>query len=281
MKPGTHILRLNRNVMSLIATFLLTTALLAQEAPRSDTPPAPVTNPAQENAQKAKEVLQKAIVALGGDAYLKIIDFKQEGRGFGFYHGASTGVGAPFTRYYQYPDKERYEYFKDGEWVIIRNGDQGYDITWRGTREEEKKSLTTYLRRREYALDRILRGWAADPRTAFFYDGKTVQDAKEVHQVTLISPTNRKVTLYFDTRTGLPIRKVYLYRNEEMERNDEEVEIWDMYRVIQGINTPFVNTRMLNGEMTSQLFVRSVSYNTGVDSAKFNVKALNYNKLKR
>ena len=268
--------------MRFLAAFLLATQLFAQtpaNPPDAKAQPAP-SNPAVENARKAQGVIRKTIIALGGDAYLKVFDLKQEGRGFGFSKGASTGVGAPFVRYYQYPDKERWEYFKDGEWVIIRVGDQGYDTTWRGTREEDPQSLAAYNRRRQYALDRVLRQWAFDPKTAFFYDGQTMMDTKQVHKIVMVSPENLSVILYIDVRTDLPVRKSYSFRDEYRDLK-EESELFDMYRVIQGINTPFRYTRMLGADITSQIFMKVVSYNVGAGDAIFKPKEINYNKLKR
>src|SRR4029453_6168449 len=118
--------------------------------------------------------------------YLTFVDFKQEGRGFGFYQGSSVGVGVPFTRFYSYPDKERYEFFKEGEGVIIHNGDKGYETTFRGTRPEDAKDNADYNRRRQYTLDVVLRGWAQDSKTAFFYDGESIAETRPVYKVTLM-----------------------------------------------------------------------------------------------
>src|SRR5215468_1705498 len=99
----------------LVLLFTLLLSATAQTAP----------DPARENALKAKTIIAKTIAAMGGQPYLTYVDFKQEGRGFGFYQGSSVGVGVPFTRFYSYPDKERYKVFKEGEWVIIQNSDKG------------------------------------------------------------------------------------------------------------------------------------------------------------
>src|SRR5438270_61192 len=84
--------------------------------PRSVTPPAPATQP-DANAQQARQLLDKCIKALGGDAYLNIRNIKQTGRGYGFHHNEAAGVGSFFTRSYLYPDKERYDIDKD--WYTI------------------------------------------------------------------------------------------------------------------------------------------------------------------
>src|SRR5437868_6605751 len=63
----------------------------------------------QENARKAKAVLDQTIQALGGSAYLNIQDISQEGRTYSFYHGRPNSLGIVFWRFYKFPDKERIE----------------------------------------------------------------------------------------------------------------------------------------------------------------------------
>lgn len=277
--------------MMRVTTCLLAFAVsLAAQTPSPAAPatsgptkpvPANVVNPAQINAQRARDVLLRTIQALGGEAYTKVIDMKLQARGFGFYRGSSTGVGVPFTRYYQFPDKERYEYFKEGDWVIIRDGDQGWEITFRGTRAEDPKSLAAYNRRRPFTLENLLRVWLNDSKTALFYDGKTIMDTKEVHKITLINGKNQNVVLYINAQNYLPVRKTFSYRDPELGGLTEEAELYDMFRVIQGVNTPFRFTRMVNGEITAQQFLNTVTYNSGIGSAIFNPGQLNYNKMRK
>jgi hypothetical protein len=234
-----------------------------------------------DNGRKAKEIIQKTIAAMGGQAYLTYVDMKQEGRGFGFYQGASTGVGVPINRLYRYPDKERYEFFKDGEWVIIHNGDKGYETTFRGTRLEEPKATAEYNRRRQYQLDVVLREWASDPRTAFFYDGETIAETRQAHKVTLLNANNQLVTLYINAKNFLPIKKTYTWRDPEYKEMQEESELFDNWRVVQGIATPHIYTRMNNGEMTSQRFIKTVAYNVNAGEAPFTPPVVNYDRTKK
>jgi hypothetical protein len=253
--------------------LLLTLALTAGAQTSADL--------ATANAQKAKDIIQKTIQAMGGQAYLTFVDFKQQGRGFGFYQGASVGVGAPFTRFYFYPDKERYEFFKDGDWVIIHNGDKGYETTFRGSREEDKEANAEYNRRRQYMLDVVLRGWAQDPKTAFFYDGTTIAETRPVHKITLMNSQNQNVTLYINQNTFLPVKKSYTWRDPEYKEISEESELFDNWRTVKGIATPHLYTRTLNGEMNSQRFIRSVTYNTGAGDAIYKPPPMDYDKLKK
>src|SRR3984957_21036042 len=47
----------------------------------------------KENARKAKALIDQAIEALGGAAYLNINEMTQEGRTYSFYHGRPNSVG--------------------------------------------------------------------------------------------------------------------------------------------------------------------------------------------
>ena len=242
---------------------------------------APVKNPQTDNSRKAKDIVQRAVVALGGDFYTKIFDMKQTGRGFGFYHNEATGVGLPFTRYYQYPDKDRFEYFKDAEWTVIFVGDQGYETTFRGSRLLDPKENADYVRRRPYALDRVLREWVPDPKTVFFYEGTTLIGPKQVHQITLLSKDNLSETLFIDAKTFLPVQKQYTWRDPETRQMQEEAELYDEYRAVQNVQTPFKVTRMKNGEIASQRFMKTVDYNLGVGDQIFTPPVIKDGKKKK
>ena len=249
--------------MKFLLILALAASAFAQQSPASPNP-----QPTQDaNARQARQILDQCIKALGGHAYLSIRDLKQTGRGYGFHNNASTGVGIVFTRYYQYPGKERTELLKD--WTIIHTGDQGFETTFRGTTVEDPKALAIYVRRRSYALDFVLRDWLQQPGTALFYDGPTITETKEVHKVTLINSKNAAVSLYISAKNFLPVKKTFTYRDPDDNELSEESEIYDNYRPIQGIMTPFNLTRTRNGEMNSQRFLRDVTYNSGLPDALF------------
>ncbi|HUQ49228.1 MAG TPA: hypothetical protein VM056_00795 [Terriglobales bacterium] len=253
------------------AIILLLTLTVTAAAQSSSSVPQKTTSTAKApdaNLQQAKDIIDKSIKALGGQAYLQFKTIKQQGRGFGFDRtGASAGVGTPFTRYYFYPDKERYDFFRQGDWVIIHDGDKGYETTYHGTRAQEAEEISDYIRRRQYALDLVLREWAQDKRTGFFYEGVTIAETKQVHQVALMNAKNQGVTLFIDAKTFLPVKKSYTWRNLEMRETWEESEMYDGYRLIQGIQTPFILTGTRNGKMIGQRFYKTVEYNVTVNPA--------------
>src|ERR1700730_3708384 len=111
----------------------------------------------QENARKAKALVDQAIQALGGNAYLNIQDVSQEGRSYGFHLGQSEGVGVLFWRFYKFPDKDRIELTKKRDVAYVYRGDQGFEITYKGTRSEDRKAVSDYMMCGEISLDLVLR----------------------------------------------------------------------------------------------------------------------------
>src|SRR5712672_2953198 len=63
----------------------------------------------QANVQKAKAVIDKAVQALGWQAYLNASDMRSEGRGYSFHHGQPNSLGTVFWRFRKFPDKDRVE----------------------------------------------------------------------------------------------------------------------------------------------------------------------------
>jgi hypothetical protein len=209
------------------------------------------------------------IQALGGDAYLHFADTEQEGRTNGFYHGNPTGGSAPFWRFYKYPAKERVELTKGRDWIVIHNGDQGTETTFHGTKPEEEDAHKEYLLREQYSLDHVLRDWLNAPGTAFFYDGTGFTDNHQVENVTIANAKDQQVTIAIEEFTHLPVRKSFTVRDPVYKDKNTYSEIYSEYRVTQGIQTPYVVTRMKNDEMAAQRFLSRVTYNQGLQDSFF------------
>ena len=269
--------------MRFVLPFLLLTALSVGQSPiGSDVPPEPnpqlptssAVQPDQDNATRAKRITQQAIQALGGQVYLTWRTQTSQGRSYSFHRGEANSLGTLFWRFKQYPDKDRLELTKKRDVFEIFVGDKGYEVTYRGVRNlEDKEELQPYLRRRHYGLDVILREWINQPGVAFFYEGQTVAAQKQTEQVTVMNANNQAVTINFDIQTHLPVRKSFSWRDPtDKERNVEE-EIYDNYRNVQGIITPFDVTRTYNGEMSAQSFLTGASYNEDFNPEFFDPQA--------
>src|ERR1700722_3462784 len=127
-----------------------------------------------ESAHKARALLDQTIQALGGQPYLTFENRSETGRYYPLYHGRTNSTGLPYNYFVKYPDKDRFEVLalKDihvlpgsidiggvksahKDLVLIHNGNQGFEITYKGTAAQEKLDLQNYLRRREHSLEWI------------------------------------------------------------------------------------------------------------------------------
>jgi hypothetical protein len=227
---------------------------------------------AQENSAKAKALLDQAIQALGGDAYLHIQDMTQQGRTYSFHRGEATSTGVLFWRFVKYPDKERIELTKQRDVADVFNGVKGYEITFKGTAQLDSKILADYLRRRDHSLDLVLRKWINEPGVALFYEGSAIAADKPAEQVSIMNAKNDSVTLYIDSTTHLPLKKMFTWRDPTDNLLNKEEEIYDAYRPTQGIMTPYSLTRFYNGEMSNQRFLNNVTYNNSLNESMFEAK---------
>ena len=275
----------------LIAISLLCALGAAQTAP---TPAHPAPAPSainlndSANARKARAVLDQAIEGVGGQAYLSYENKEESGRYYPLYHGHTNSLGIPYNYYVEYPDRDRFEVLrlkdvhiipgqidiggvksKKSDDVLIHNGDRGYEITYKGTAAQEPEDLRNYLRRRQHSLEWIFRKWIRDPNVALFYDGPAVVDGKETEGVTLLNSENDSVSVSLDLNTHYPIKISYSWRDPKDKQKNVEDEVYDGYKLVQGIWTAHSITRYFNGETSQQRFITSASYNLKLPDSMF------------
>lgn len=277
-----------RIAVQFAVVILAASSVFAQAAP----PPAAAAPPNWPTTQfaataakdpgvlKAKQILDAMIRALGGETYLTMRDMSVEGRSYAFYHGTPSGLGMVYWRFWQAPDKDRYELTKQRDIIDLYLGDKAYETTYKGTIAMDPKQLSEYLRRRDHSLEWVIRNWLPAPGSIILYEGTAIVEQNLADKVTILTAANDSVTLAVDPGTHLPVRKSYSWRDPTDRQFDEEAEIFSNYKLIQGVNTPYSTVRMDNGEMSNQRFINSVNYNTGLAPPLFEPKGLLYSQPK-
>jgi hypothetical protein len=258
-------------------------------APRPAAPAPAIDLNDSDNARQARAVLDKAIEALGGEAYLTYQNRTEEGRYYPLYHGRTESTGIPYRYYVEYPDRDRFEviHTKDihvlpgtidiggvkvsnkFDIALIHNGDKGYEITYKGTAAQDKLDLENYLRRRQHSLEWVFRKWMRDPNVALFYVGLAVVDGKATDEVTLLNSQNDAVNAYIDQNTHYPVQVSYSWRDPKDKQKNQEDEVYDSYKLVQGIWTPHSITRYFNGETSQQRFISVAGYNLKLADSLF------------
>ena len=294
---------MNRFVFLMLFSSALGYGQVASSPPAPAAAPTGLSQPAAanpndvESARKGRALLDETIKALGGQAYLTYENRAEEGRWYHLHHGSSGGgIGVQYRMFYRYPDKDRLEVYGRGnvfiplplfgsvdvivvsrkkgkdDIAIIHNGNKGYEITNKGTAAQEKEDLDPYLRRRSHSLEQVLRKWINDPGMQYFYDGLAIVDGKPTDQVTVLNAANDAVTVYLDQNTHLPLKTSFTWRDPQDKQRNVEEEVYDNYRMMQGIMTPHSFTRTFNGEMSHQRFINTVKYNVQLPEELFEAK---------
>ncbi len=281
-------------IMKRLPLILLLSALAELANAQTAPPRAPAAaQPAinlndSDNARKARAVLDQTIESLGGQPYLTYQNRYEEGRYYPLYHGRTDSTGILYRYYVEYPEKDRFEVLrqkavhiipgqidigglksKETDIVLIHNGDKGYEVTYKGTAAQDRLELENYLRRRQHSLEWVFRKWMRDPNVALFYDGAAVVDGKETESVTLLNSQNDSVSVYLDLNTHYPVKISYSWRDPKDKQKNEEYEIYDSYKLVQGIWTPHSITRYFNGESSQQRFITTASYNLQLADSMF------------
>ena len=283
--------------MNRLALLLLVSGLAYGQAgeappPRAPLPAAPSTSVNMndsESAHKARALLDQAVAALGGQAYLTYKSRSESGRYYALHHGRTDSTGLPYNYFLEYPDKDRFEVIalkdihvipgtidiggvKSGhkvDLVLIHNGDQGYEISYKGTAAQDKLDLQNYLRRRRHSVEWVFRKWINDPTVALFYDGLTIVDSKPADGVTLLNSQDDSVSVWLDQSTHYPIKISYSWRDPKDKQKNVEEEVYDHYKPEQGIMTPHSITRYFNGESSQQRFIYTAKYNLDLPDTLF------------
>jgi hypothetical protein len=275
------------------AILLLCSLAAAQTAP-TPAPPQPTSSAPtavnlndSENAHKARAVLDQAIESLGGQPYLDYQNRMETGRYYPLYHGRTNSTGIPYNYYVEYPDKDRFEvihtkdiFLIEGEIgnvkvknkfdiVQIFNADKGYETTYKGTAAVEPLDLENHIRRRQHSVDSVFRKWIHDPSVAMFYDGAKVVNGKETEGVTLLNSQNDSVSVFLELNSHYPIKISYAWRDPKDKQRNVEEEVYDNYKLVQGIWTAHSITRYYNGETSQQRFITAAVYNQKLSDSMF------------
>lgn len=255
-----------RSAISFRGAWVLAFALFASLHAQTSTVP--------QNQQKARDLVNQMINALGGQAYLTLEDSQMEGRVGAFEHERSSGSKV-YSRFWKWPDKERLEYAKDRN-IVELFVEEAHGTAFRGSKELDPRTepgLELYIQRRHHALEIVVRQWLKEPSTALYYEGPTIAENHSAERVAISNADHDAVTLFIDVDTHLPVKKVFTILHPQSKDRDDVAEIYDNWKNVQGVNTPYNTLVALNGELRFQYFASKVSYNNHLQESLFSLPA--------
>jgi hypothetical protein len=228
----------------------------------------------EQSAAKAKGILDQAVEALGGTAYLNVHDSTCTGRIGSFDHaGDVTGFGK-FIDYTQPPFKDRQENLPKRNIIQIFNGDKGWELDRGGVSDAPQADLADFKEGVQKDIDNILRRRIHEPGMILRYGGPDIVDLKQSDWVELVDSDNRTIRIAFAENSHLPIRKTVETRDPRTQRKSTEIEYYSNYHPIDGVETAFQITRERNGIKIFQVFFDKCDYNTSLSDALFTKESL-------
>ena len=164
-------------------------------------------------ADRGRAILEVAIEKLGGAAFLEARDLRAEGRAFQFGRDERLSRLDRFVVYEKFPDKKRQELDKDKDRIVVFNGDQGWDKTFRGVREYSPEEMQRIRESNLLSVEHILRYRMNEPGLLVRYAGRDMIARRPVDLVEVVDAENRAVTIAVERASKLPVRREWSRRN--------------------------------------------------------------------
>ncbi len=198
--------------------------------------------PAETRQERGKRVVQEALEALGGNAFLQMQDRVESGRAYSFYREELSGMDLAkiYSRYLvpvpgQIAVREREAFGKDGSDAVLLTENGAWELSWRGARPLEEERYTNYKDSTLRNIFYILRQRLNEPGLAFYSQGTDLFEYKPVEIVDITDSDGRTVTVYFDKLTKLPARQMFRRRNTQFKDFDTETTIFGKYHDVGGV----------------------------------------------
>ncbi len=221
--------------------------------------------------EKAEQILQRAIEAQGGRAYLDVRSIVSRGYYTLFQEGVTT-LPRSFVDYLVYPDRERTEFRGQGARSIQVNvGDKGwiYDSATRSLVDMKPEQVKDFELAMRTSTDNILRGWWRKEGAKLAYLGRREAGlAKRNEAVRLTYPDGFAVEFEFGAKDFLPVKALYKRQNAEGDEVAQE-DRFAQHLTIEGVTVPFVIDNFRAGQQTGRINFQKVEFNTPVPDSLF------------
>lgn len=222
--------------------------------------------------ERAMEVVEAAIDAMGGDAYRSFNVVQSRGRLFSFRRGRKGF--ARFNDWTVYnPVKSRFQLGEGKrQYVTIYNLelDQGWRLEGESTVEDvTEEDLAQFRKIVKKDLHYLLKQRLDEEGMSLFYFGPDeIAGAGRYEAVEFLDATNQSIVVFFDRRTHLPSKLETTSTDSAGIRHEEEVE-FSNWHVIQGVKTYLRTDYFVDGEISQQSFVEELQFDPPVDDTLF------------
>ncbi|HXM45442.1 MAG TPA: hypothetical protein VN924_29665 [Bryobacteraceae bacterium] len=244
---------------------------------------------AETSQLKGRRIVDEALAALGGQAFLNMQNRVETGRIYSSYNDKVNGmaVDALYTKYLPRPDQaepgslgvrvrdargrkpEDIEGKRQDDVILYMDG-AGYEVTFRGARPLSDITVQQFKTATLHNIFYILRQRLGEPGIVFDSRGADFFENRPVEVVDITDANNETVTVYFDQLSKLPSRQVYFRRDPIDNSKLEEATLFNKYRDVGGgVMWPFSVRNERNGEKVFERYSESVEINQDFKESMF------------
>lgn len=228
---------------------------------------------------RGRKLLDRLIVALGGDTFLNMQDRTEEGRAYSFFRDNLSGLSVVhiYTQYRSQPGpgdfpavRERQAFGKKQDDAVLFMDGNVYEVTFRGARPLADERLHRYIETTQLNIFYIVRERLHERGIIFESPGGDVIENQPVEVLKITDAANRTVTVYLHRSTLLPIMQRFFLRDPVTKEKREEVTRYSKYRSVgTGIMWPYDVQRERDGEKIFQMFAEKVTVNNNLPDRLF------------
>lgn len=238
--------------------------------------------PNDNKTEKAEEIVQKALAAMGGAAYLNVKTVTGRGQ-FTAFNDKGTSLPSSFVDFVVWPDRERTEFKSSaGKLIQTNNGETGWMFagltkTIKDLTPEQVADFRLYTRT---TVDNLLRGfWRKDKAQLSYVGRREAGLGKRNEVVKLTYPDGFEVEYEF-SKDALPAKTVYR-KADAQGVTDLEEDRFGQFVNVNGVTAPFIVDHYRAGQQTSRVNYEAIEYNRTLPDALFakpsDAKAVKFN----
>lgn len=230
--------------------------------------------------ERGKKLLDKLVQALGGEKFLQMRDRTEEGRAYSFFKEELSGLSV-VKIYTQYPEKrgpgefpaikERQAFGKKFDDAIIFADGGAHEVTFRGARPLPDERLNRFIETTRRNIFYIVRQRLKEYSMIFESPGGDVIENHPVQVLDITDADNRRVTVYLDHSTFLPVMQKFYLMDPILKERREEVTRFNKYRSVGGVMWPYDIQRERDREKIFQMFAENVTINNNLPDKLFSL----------
>ncbi len=224
-------------------------------------------------SDKARQVVDAAIEAMGGERYLQVRTVASTGRYFGFRNNRKS-----FTRFqdwsqYEPPVKSRFELGKGKRtvvWVYNLDLDKGWKREGPFDRTDlNEEEMKDFRRRVKRDPDYLLRHRLDEEGLKMFYYGPDeIAGSGTLEAVEFVDTSNDSVVIYFKRDTHLPYKTESYFVDKLGIRRKSEFELENWHET-DGVLIPHNYYGYVDGEKVQERFLETVEVNPSIPRELF------------